>query len=132
MFEQTNDLGQIQFSKNVIYRICSDAAQAAGDARIKNYKGRYNAKKPGLLNAFSPGDDDEDAIEIVEAGQTLRLTVHIVVRFGVSISATAEAILDYVYREIESLFGIRPAHVTVIVTGIESKTIAKRHIEFSR
>ncbi len=132
MFEMTNELGQIHFSKNVIYRICSDAARSTGDARLQNYKGRYTTKKPGILNPFSQNEEDEDAVEFVEAGDTLRLTLYVVVRFGVSISATAEAIIDHVYYEIEALFGIPPAHVTVIVTGTVSKTIAKRHIEFSR
>ena len=40
--------------------------------------------------------------------------------------------IDHVYREMESVLGMRPANVTVIVTGTASKTIAKRSIEFSR
>ena len=133
MFERTNELGQIHFSKNVIYRICSDAVNRSGDARIQNYRGgRYTAKKPGLLNAFAPGEEDSEDIEITESGESIRITIYIVVRFGVSISTCANEIIDHVYGEMESLFGVRPANVTVIVTGTASKTIAKRHIEFSR
>ena len=132
MFEITNELGQIHFSKNVIYRICSDAAASTGDARIQNYKGRYTTKKPGLLNAFTPAEEDLDDILIEESEGAVRITIYIVVRFGVSISGIANDMIDYVYREVESVFGVRPACVTVIVTGTASKTIAKRRIEFSR
>ena len=92
MFEISNELGQIHFSRNVIFRICQDGADKTGDARIQNYKGRYTAKKPGLLNAFSSGDEDPDAIEIEETELGLVITVYIVVHFGVSISTTANAI----------------------------------------
>ena len=132
MFEITNELGQIHFSKNVIYRICSDAVNATGDARIQNYKGRYTTKKPGLLNAFNQNEVDEDDILIEESEGAIRITIYIVIRFGVSMSAAADAIIDHVYREMESVLGMRPANVTVIVTGTASKTIAKRSIEFSR
>lgn len=132
MFEISNDLGKIQFSKNIIYRICADAVYAAGDARIQNYKGRYTTKKPGLLNAFSQGDDDFDDIVIEEAAEALRITVPIVVRFGVSISAVANAIIDHIYGETEYVLGIKPAFVKVVVTGTASKTIARRNIEFTR
>ena len=133
MFEINNDLGQIHFSKNVIYRICSDAVNGTGDARIQNYKGgRYSGKKSGFWGTFGSSEEDFDDIDIVETGDSVRITIHIVVRFGVSISQTAEAIIDHVYREMASVLGTPPAHVTVIVTGIASKDVAKRHLEFSR
>ena len=124
MFEISNELGQISFSKNVIYKICADAVELCdGNARIQNYKGRYDTKRPGLLTVFSQGDDDLDDVEIQMAGKT---------RFGVSISATAETIIDHVYEQTQQVFGVRPVSVTVVITGIASKTIARRHIEFSR
>ena len=132
MFDVSNELGQIHFSKNVMYRICSDAAEQAGDARIQNYKGRYTTKKPGLLNAFSQNDIDDDSVVIEESEGAVRITVYIVVRFGVSISAVANSIIDYIYQQTELVFGVKPANVTVIITGTASKTIARRHIEFSR
>ena len=59
-------------------------------------------------------------------------TVYIVVRFGVSISSVANTMIDDIYKQMEDLFGQRPAQVKVIVTGTASRIIAKRHIEFSR
>ncbi len=134
MFEISNELGKISFSRNVIYRICMDAAEKSGEARIQNYKGRYTAKKPGLLNAFSQAEEEiEDKdIEISESELGLVITVYIVVRFGVSISGVAETMMDHIYEQMEQLFGEKPAQVRIVVTGTASKTIAKRHIEFSR
>lgn len=133
MFEISNELGQISFSKNVIYKICADAVELCdGNARIQNYKGRYDTKRPGLLTVFSQGDDDLDDVEIQMAGKDMAIKIYIVTRFGVSISATAETIIDHVYEQTQQVFGVRPVSVTVVITGIASKTIARRHIEFSR
>lgn len=132
MFEITNELGQIQFSRNVIYRVCLDAVNATGEARIQNYKGRYTSKKPGRLNVFTQTEEDVEDIDIIETDQGLELTIYIVVRFGVSISGVANDIIDHICREMESLFGRQPSSVKVIVTGIVSKDIARRRIEFSR
>ena len=132
MFDRTNEIGKIHFSENVIYKICADAVNKTGDVRIQNYKGRYTAKKPGLLNAFSSGEEDYDDIELEQTEDSVRITVYIVVRFGVSISNVAAGIIDHIYEQMEEVMGVKPAFVRVIVTGTASKTIAKRHIEFSR
>lgn len=134
MFEISNELGQIHFSKNVIYRICSDAADLCeGNVRLQNYKGRYTTKRPGLLTAFAPsGEDDTDAVEIQQADNGITIKVYIVVRFGISMNNAANTMFDHIYQEMESLFGEKPLSVTIVVTGTASKTIAKRHIEFIR
>jgi len=132
MFEISNELGQIHFSKNVIYRICHDAAENCdGEVRIQNYKGRYQTKRPGLLTPRTASIEEEGgAIEIQEADNGITIKVYIVVRFGVSISGAANTMIDHIYREVESVFGQKPLSVTVVVTGTASKTIAKRNIEF--
>ena len=133
MFEISNELGEIRFSKSVIYKICADAVELCeGNARIQNYKGRYSTKRPGLLTAFSQQEEELDDIEIQMADQDVALKIHIVTRFGVSISGTANTIIDHVYEQMQEVLGIRPVSVTVVVTGIASKTIAKRHLEFTR
>lgn len=133
MFEISNELGQISFSKAAIFRICEDAVGSCdGNVRIQNYKSRYTAKRPGILTAFSSSDEDYEDIELEETAEGIFITVYVVVRFGTSISTAANRIIDHIYAEMESLFGVRPACVTVIITGVASKTIAKRHIEYAR
>ncbi|MBQ9059799.1 MAG: Asp23/Gls24 family envelope stress response protein [Firmicutes bacterium] len=134
MFEISNELGQIHFSRNVLYRICSDAADLCeGNVRLQNYKGRYTTKRPGLLTAFTPqNEEDPDAVEIQEADNGILLKVYVVVRFGISMNNAANTMIDHIYQEMESLFGQKPLSVTIVVTGTASKTIAKRHIEFIR
>ena len=127
-------MGQIHFSRNVLYRICSDAADLCeGNVRLQNYKGRYTTKRPGLLTAFTPqNEEDPDAVEIQEADNGILLKVYVVVRFGISMNNAANTMIDHIYQEMESLFGQKPLSVTIVVTGTASKTIAKRHIEFIR
>lgn len=134
MFEISNELGQISFSKNIIYRICLDAARKATDVRIQNYKGRYTTKKPGLLlaSAQTEEDIDERDIEIRETELGLVITVYVVVRFGLSMSQAAGVMMDHIYEQMEALLHEKPAQVKIVVTGTASKTIAKRNIEFSR
>ena len=134
MFEINNELGNIHFSKNVIYRICSDAADLCeGNVRLQNYKGRYTTKRPGLLTAFTPSaEEDADAVEIQQADNGIIIKVYVVVRFGISMKNAANTMFDHIYQEMELLFGQKPLSDTIVVTGNASKTIAKRHIEFIR
>lgn len=133
MFNISNDLGQIHFSKNVIYKICRDAADSCdGAVRIMNYKGRSAAKKPGFMSVISQNEEEDTDIEIQEMDGRFRIKMYIVVRFGTSISAAADKIIDHIYDQMEALFSKKPSSVTVVVTGIASRDIAKRNIEFSR
>ncbi len=134
MFEISNELGKIHFSNNVIYRICSDAADLCdGNVRLQNYKGRYTTKRPGLLTAFTPSaEEDADAVEIQQADNGILIKVYVVVRFGISMNQAANTMTDHIYQEVEALFGQKPLSVTIVVTGTASKTIAKRHIEYIR
>ena len=43
-----------------------------------------------------------------------------------------KAIIDRVYEDVEQCMGTRPNSITVVVTGIISKNIAKRNIEVRR
>ncbi len=133
MFDINNDLGQIHFSRNVIYKICEDAAATAnGAVTILNYKSRYTGRKTGLFSMFSQGEEENNDIQIDETDQGVEITVYIVVRFGTSMKAAAEGMINHIYEQMEYVLNQRPAKVKIIVTGTVSKDIAKRHIEFSR
>ena len=120
MLERSNDLGDIRFSKNVITRIAEDAAEyCENNVSIFNYRGKYKPAMPGANIIYT---ETPDGIEI---------TVNVVIRFGASISECARKMLDYMYKAIESVMGTRPEKITIVVTGIQSREIARRHIEIT-
>lgn len=120
MLEISTDLGDIRFSKNVITRIAEDAAESCDNSvSIFNYRGKYKPAMPGANIIYS---ETPDSIEI---------TVNVVIRFGASISECTKKMLDYMYKNIEIVMGTRPDKITIIVTGIQSREIARRHIEIT-
>lgn len=132
MLEMKNEIGYIHFSRDVIYRICADAVNQTGEARLHQFRGRYNAKKPVSSYSFVSTEEDYENIQVETTDSSVRIALYIVVRFGVSISSVANSIIDYIYEEMKKVMGEEPAFVKVIVTGIVSRTIARRQIEFSR
>lgn len=133
MFERENDTGKISFSKNIIFTICADAVEnCGGTVAILHYKSRYTSRRTSLANVFGNPDTDEQDVLIEEDEEGLKITVYIVVRFGTSMQQAADMIIDHIYQQMEEVMRVRPAKVTVIVTGTVSKDIARRRIEFSR
>lgn len=132
MFEAETKWGKIRFSKNVIFRICTEAVKSTGgNAAILNFKGRHKTR-PELFTAEPQIKEDSGDIVLEETDEGLVITLYLVLRFGASTTGTVEHIIDEIYEQVESVMGERPARVNVTVTGTASRDIARRHIEFSR
>lgn len=117
MFDIETKMGSIHFSQHIINRIIENAVEeCAGKAILNNYRGGLN----------SP------AVEFIESEEGFELKVYIVLKFGASIKENTSIILDSIYDNAEKILGKKPLKVTVTVTGVLSKNIAKRHIEVSR
>ncbi|MDD4200505.1 MAG: Asp23/Gls24 family envelope stress response protein [Eubacteriales bacterium] len=120
MLEKNTELGDIRFSRNVIFRIVEDAADMTdGAVTIHNYKGKYKSVMPVSNITFT---ETEGGVEII---------VFVVIKFGASISGACKAMIDYINENTEKLMGERPYLVKIIVTGVQSNEIAKRHIEIT-
>ncbi len=138
MFEKETDWGRIRFSKNVVYQICKNAVDSCdGAAAIMNYKGkgtnkgRNKGKGLALFQARRRKIDTDDIV-IEETEKGLLLTVYVAIRFGTSIAATAEKILDLIAGQMEEMLNVRPLQVKLINTATVSTDLVPRHMEFIR
>ena len=117
MFDIETKLGDIHFSQSIINKIVEKAIyDCNGNAVLQNYKGGINAH----------------SIEFIGDEEGYDLKIYIVMKFGASIKKTTGEIIDSIYENAEKILPAVPRNVTVIITGVLSKNIAKRHIEVSR
>lgn len=133
MFDVETKLGNIHFSHNIINKIVMNAVDARdGKAILLNYKGKYMNVVPGIASKINLYDEEVGSIEILETEESIELKVYVVLRFGASIKKVTGEIIDDIYTSFEGMLGKSPGKITVVVTGILSKNIARRHIEVSK
>lgn len=133
MFGIETKIGSIRFSHNVISRIASEAVcECGGKAELLNYKGKYKNVVPGLASKMNLYDADPSSVEVIDTDGGVEIRIYIGLRFGSSIKESTSTIIDYMYENVEKIMGQKPDKVTVIVTAMLSKNIAKRYIEVSR
>ena len=118
MLEIKTNLGDIRFSKNVMLKIVEDAISLCdGSVYLCNYKGKYK-------NVMRSSEE----MIFAETPEGVEITIFVVVRFGTSIKQNSRKIIDYIYDNVEKVMGERPQKVTMIVTGVQSREIARRYI----
>lgn len=123
MLDINTKIGDIHFSENLIKNLIKDAVDSVGPkAQLNNYKGKYMYSSSGNLSNI--------VIEETEEGWDIVL--FIVVSFGASISTVANNIIDKVYSNMEDMLDVKPHSVKVMVTGVASRDIARRKLEFIR
>lgn len=117
MFDIETKLGKIHFSQNIMNRIISNAVESCkGKVMLQNYRGGINA----------------GSVEFIQHDDGYELKVYIVIRFGTSIKQMTSQIINNIYENTEKIIGQKPQKVTVMVTGVLSRNIARRNIEVSR
>ncbi len=135
MLEMKTELGEIRFSANVIKKIVTDAVHLCnGKVYIYHYKGKYQNAMSGRaskMTLYNGDRGDPNSIEVVDSETGLKITAYLVVKFGTSIKKSCIDILYYISRNVETILGEKPESIRLIVTGIESNEIAKRHLEYS-
>jgi len=133
VFKQETQLGEVIFSQDIINQIILKAAESCeGKVGILNFKGKYANVVPGLASKMNLYHEEAGGIQITETEEGLELQIYIVVKFGTSIKEVTEKMLDCIYEDMEKILSEKPKKVTITVTGMVSKNIAKRHIEVSR
>jgi len=133
VFDIETKIGDIRIPNNIINRIITESVDSCGGkAVIYKYKGKYKNMFPDLASKMNLYDDEAGSIEVTETESGIEIKLYIVIRFGNSIKKTTETIIDNIYENMETIMGIRPEKVTVVVTGTLSRNIAKRNIEVSR
>lgn len=117
MFDIETKMGKIHFSQNIMNRIVVKAIEEChGKVLLQNYKGGINAGN----------------VEFIRYDEGYELKVYIVIKFGTSIRNMTSQIIDSIYENTEKILGEKPQKVTVMVTGVISRNIARRNIEVSR
>ncbi len=132
MFDVETKLGSVHFSHSIINKIVQEAVGSCdGKAQLYNYKGKVMNVVPDLASRINLYDEEVGSIEVTDTEESIAIKVYVILQFGASIRKTTAAIINYIYEYTEKIMGVRPEKVTVIVTGILSRNIAKRHIEVS-
>lgn len=125
MFLLKTDLGEISIAKQVIGKIVVDAVDAFdGKVMISNHKGKISK-----VAARIGGSDETSQMEITFGEQGIDVRLFIVIRFGTSITMVTNQLIDEIHNNISLMMGKEPNSVSVVVAGMISKNVAKRHIE---
>lgn len=133
MFDIETKLGDIHFSPNIVNKIAEKAVEGCGGkVMLHNYKGALKDVMPVMASKMNLYDESAAGVEVTKLDDGYMMKVYVVIKFGTSIKTVTSEIIDSIYENAEIILGRKPERVTVVVTGVVSKNIAKRHIEISR
>ena len=106
-----NQYGKISISDTVIARIAGlTATQCMGVVGL--------AAAEGLTDLLRK-DSVDRGVRVRSDGETVDVTLSIIVKYGVSIAAVAENIIETVTYKLENLTGLTVQGVEIIVRGIQ-------------
>ena len=116
--------GKIKVSRNAVARAAVDSLEDIRDVVfLCNHRGKLIKK----------GTDAElTAVDVDAFEGDLRIKVNVIMKFGVSITVTADKIADRVQKALRLTLGRGPSSVSVVVKGVRSKNVAARDIVIKR
>ncbi len=113
--ERSTDLGVVRISNEAIATIASVAAmEVRGVSRMGGVSPK--AFIDSLFNKFS-----SKGVNIRMKEGEVKLTVAIIVEYGVDIPRVADEVQENVKRSIEKMAGLVPAEVDVVVEGVRAE-----------
>lgn len=129
IYEEKNEYGNITISDSVIANIIiEEIAKYNGRVLITNSKGKSVSRLYKTMGG-SPATNIET---VIDENGLLSIKFYIVLKFGMSIKHSTEYIIDDIAKEIELATGKLPKKITVVVSGVLSKRLARRNIEVER
>ena len=118
--DRSTDLGVVRISNDAISTIASVAAlEVKGVARMGG--GLPKAFIDGLLNKFS-----SRGVKIQMKDGEVKLTVAIIVEYGIDIPRVADEVQENVKRAVEKMAGLVPSEVDVVVEGVRANTAGEK------
>ena len=69
-------------------------------------------------------------VEYVEAMNAVNYKIYVIVKFGVSMSTLFEQVSDAIRKETKYVTGCDVSRVHFFVTGVKSKNLVRRDLEF--
>lgn len=119
------DKGDILISENAIAQLVIDQIQTMrGRVLPATSKGKRISPVKKVF-----GNEQEDSVQIKVKGNDLSIRVYVIVRIGVSISKTLDMLIEKIKQSVEESTGVAPSSVSVVVSGVLSKNIARRNME---
>ena len=113
--ERSTDLGVVRISNDAIATIaCVAALEVKGICKMGG--GIPKAIVDRLLNRFS-----SRGVKIQMRDGEVKLTVSIIVEYGVDIPRVADEVQESVKRAVEKMAGLVPSEVDVIVEGVRAQ-----------
>ena len=110
--DRSTDLGTVRISNNAISTIASVAAmEVKGVAKMGG--GTPKAFLDALLNRFS-----SKGVRIQMTEGEVKLTVFIIVEYGIDIPRVADEVQENVKHAVEKMAGLIPAEVDVVIEGV--------------
>ena len=117
--------GKIKVGRNAIARAAVESLEELGN-RVT-----LCSRRGKILRKHSVAELTAVDVEAIEGD--IRLTVYVIVRFGLSITKTADAIVDAIRKDVRRMLGRSPSVITVRVRGVISKgVVAPRDITIKR
>ena len=114
--DRSTDLGVVRISNDAISTIASVAAMEVKGV-CKMGGGMPRAVIDTLLNRFS-----SRGVKIQIHDGEVKLTVAIVVEYGIDIPRVADEVQENVKRAVEKMAGLIPSEVDVVVEGVRAQT----------
>lgn len=112
--DRSTDLGVVRISNDAIATIASVAAiEVKGVCKMGG--GMPRAMLDALLNRFS-----SRGVRIESKDGEVKLTIAIVVEYGVDIPRVADEVQESVKRAVEKMAGLVPSEVDVVVEGVRA------------
>lgn len=129
IYNEENEYGKISVSESVITDIIiSEMAKYNGKIWITNNKGKSVSKLYRSVGGSPAGNIQIDT----RRDGRLEIKLNIVLKFGMSIKKTTEEIMENIRKQIKIATGENPAKLTLVITGVLSKKLARRNIEIER
>jgi hypothetical protein len=125
---RTNEFGTVAVSISVLSKMILDDMLELGNELIPcSRKGKILRK--GMLSGYA---DMLQAVELVEHGGRVSVTVFFIEKFGESIKDTAEKLFDSIEKDFDILSLQPPEIIRARVLGVISRQLAPRDVEIVR
>ncbi len=128
LYKLQTESGAITIFKEVIAAIVARAAdEFEGKLLLANQKGKIQH-----FIAWIGGREEGGAVEVTHGKKGFDIRICILIRFGSSINKTTGFLIERVKEEVEKCTDVPVNSVSIVITGVISKQIAKRNIEIKK
>lgn len=127
--ERTAPFGAIKINDNIFARMILDAvALTEGKVICATEKGRY----PGGFDQRVSVGELLPHIRIHETEDEYVLEFFIIMSFGASIKENCVIVLDYIEKQLKSMFPDKNGRIQIRIVGVKSRKTAPRNILITR